>query len=248
MAGLMTKDRLKGILLNLDKYSDEPDVIDAWAASWRLFFEVAAAESSVAVPSYVVDETTQLKIGINSLLGVANNSGNDVLVTCNITGESQLLVSAFDTENYVRTVDLLGQTSPSSTTLSDYAVSLPGKSIEISALGTPESAMKSKLDGVTQTNAAAAKFAAGVTAWWDELEANPATYFTTASGIVPPTALSSLESDLQAAFDQNNADIDANGNITNDQAMDRVAQAFVTGNTGGILQEPGSPPVEYTIE
>ena len=40
MAGLLTQDRLKGLLLTLDTYSEEPDVITAWGSLWREFFQL----------------------------------------------------------------------------------------------------------------------------------------------------------------------------------------------------------------
>ena len=195
----------------------------------------------------MIDETTQIKIGVNSLLGSSNSSGTNVVVTCLLTGSTENLSSQYDTANFIRTTGLLGQSSVS-TTLSDYECLLPNKLINDSALGAPESAFNASLVGVTGEDKAAEKIAAAVDAWWAELQANPSTYFSSASAIIPPTTLSSLENDLQSAFDANNDFIEANGNITNDQALDTVANALMAGTLGGILEESGTPPKQFSIE
>lgn len=247
MAGLMTKARLKNILLTLEPLTEESEVIDAWGDAWSQFFEVAAAESTVANPSYITDETTVLKIGVDSLLGTGDNTGTNVLVTCISTGEIENLVSQFDTANFIRTTGLLGQSSVS-TTLTDYEVYLTGLGIEVSALSVAKAALKDALDGLSGSNAAAEKLFDGLIAWWADLQAKPTNYFPTASAIIPPTALSTLQADLQSTFDDNNADIESLGTLTSDQALDRIAQTLVDGNSGGILEEPGVPnPQQYTI-
>lgn len=248
MAGLLTKARLKTLLLNLGNYLTEADVIDAWSDAWEEFFSVASAQSSNAVPSYVTDETTTLKIGVNSLLGTGDNSGTNVVVTFNATGYSRNLVSQYDTANFIRTTGLLGQFLPS-TILNDYDIRLPGMVIEVSALSTAKNLFKDALNGITGTNAAAGKLAKALEVWWDDLQANPSTYFSGASAIIPPTGLITLQVDLQDVFDENSEVIENLGTITSDQALDAVAQALIDGNTGGILEKPGSPnPQQYTIE
>ena len=245
--GEMTKARLKDFLLALDSYEDEASVISAWGAAWSDFFSVASAFSATANPSYVTDETTVIKIGVNSLLGSSDNSGSNVVVTCIPTGEAQNLVSQYDTANFIRTTELLGQ-SPVSTTLTDYEIALPAFVVESAALPTAQAAFEAALDGISDENAADNKLAAALTAWWADMQANPSNYFIGASAITPPSALSSLAADLQTAFDENNEDIESLGTITSDQALDRVAQALVDGNTGGIMEQPGgATPLQYTI-
>lgn len=248
MAGQMTKARLKNLLLALDSFADEASVISAWGSAWSGFFSVAAANSATGDPSYVTDETTVIKIGVNSLLGSSDNSGTSIVVLCIATGSTETLVSQFDTANFVRTTGLLDQ-SPVSTTESDYEVSIPGLLIESSALSTAQSALEYALNGISGANAAATKLKDGLEAWWADMQANPTTYFLGSTGVIPPTALSTLDTELQAVFDENNDDIESLGTITSDTALDRVAQALVDGNTGGILEMPGVPtPLQYTIE
>lgn len=244
MAILMTKGRLKSLLLSLGSFTDEASVRSAWGTAWSEFFEVASVDSSSAIPNYVNDEITTIKIGVNNLLGASNQAGTSVVVTSQVTGLYQTLISQYDSANFVRTVDLLGQSS-ASTVLTDYVVIQLGTNIEISAFSAAQAKLETALQGISGSNAAATKLQAGLIAWWGELQANPSAYFVGASSITPPSVLSSLAVELQAVFDQNNDDIEAAGTITSELALDRIAQALATGNTGGILEMPG--PLQYEI-
>lgn len=226
----MSKAKLVEALLNLELYGTESGAISAWAAAWKEFFSNAFANFTQGNPSYVTDQTTTLKIGVNSILGSSDVSGTWVKVECLLTNEFENCEVQYDTQNYIVTSDLLGQSAPPSTTTTDYEVT--DTAIIVSALDTPEAAMASAMVGLSVEDEAGNELEDGVTAWWNELVTNPSSYFTNATAVTAPSGLSSLASDLETSFDENIAE---DPPISKEDAIDNVADDFIAANTGGTV-------------
>lgn len=81
---------------------------------------------STAAADNITDNTTTIRVRVNTMLGGASsaNAGRLVKVTCVATGQSETLTVQWDaTHNYVDTTGLLGQ-STVSTTAGDYVLDL----------------------------------------------------------------------------------------------------------------------------
>jgi len=225
----MSKAKLVDALSDLELYGDESGAIAGWAAAWKSFFSNAFAKYTQDFPTYVVDQTTALKIGVNSILGVVAIPGSWIKVECLLTSEFEICESSYDTQNYIETVSLLGQVTPS-TMVTDYRVT--DAAIMGTDLDVPEAAMVSAMTGLSDENEAGNKIQAGVVAWWDELENNPEDYFLGATAIVAPAGLLGLAAALDTSFAENLA-IDPP--ITKEDAIDNVADDFIAANTGGTV-------------
>lgn len=243
MATLLTQERLELLLLGIDPTLEESDIIEEWTGVWSDYFSAASLSTNTeAVASYVVDQGTTLKIGVNSYLGASDLTGSSITVICNPTGASEILTSQFDTQNYVVTTGLLGQETPS-TTIGDYTVITTFTAANITTL---EGLMAAELAGITGADQFKVKLSAGINAWWDELASSPSTYFTGATLVSRPSGmtLSGLEDSIQDAIDANNIIIASTGNITSEEAMENIAKELNDANTGGSATVGGTP---YTI-
>jgi len=230
--GMLTKERLKNLIMSFETCMDEQTVIDAWTNTWREYFQVASAESEILEPSNILVETDTLKIGVNSILGLVDKSGSFVVISCSLTGESDNLVSEFDTENFIRTKDFLGQSSPS-VDVEDYLISFPNMLILQTYLDDLESNMASALIGIIQSDAGADKLQAGIQAWWQGMINVPSNFFANATEIIAPSKLSDLSEDLQNVFDEN---VHADPPLTNEEAADSVAEIINIDTSGGIIK------------
>lgn len=226
----MSKAKLVQALLSLELYGTESGAIAAWAAAWKEFFSNAFANYNQGVPSNVTDQSINLKIGVNSILGSSDMSGTWVKVECLLTNGYENCLVQYDSQNYIITSDLLGQTAPPSTAIIDYEVT--DTAVIVSALTTPEAAMVSAMVGLSVEGEAGNKLEDGITAWWSELYANPSSYFTNATAISVPLGLPGLASDLETSFEENLAEYPL---ISREDAVDNVADDFIAANTGGTV-------------
>lgn len=125
--------------------------------------------------------------------------------------------------------------------MADAEAPLGGVPINTAALGAPETAMAGAMAGLSNAGQAAAKIAAGITAFWGAMAASPAVYFTGATAITPPAALTGLAAALAATFAAN-----VSSEASASEAYDAIATDIDTANTGGTATFPG--PVVQTIE
>ncbi len=249
MATLMTQNKLKLLLLGLSSTLssvdvEEADVIDAWTDVWSEYFAVASLSTNTeASASYAVDQTTTLKIGVNSYLGASDLTGTNITVSCTATGASEVLVSAFDTQNYVITTGLLGQDIPS-TSGSAYKVLTtfsPTNMVDLKA------AMSAAMVGLTVDDAFSNKLSAGINALWDEIVGSPSDYFAGATAVAKPSGitLSGLEDSIDDAIDANRVIFETppDYDITDEEAMDNIAQELNDANTAskGTATVGGTP-------
>jgi len=230
--GLLTKERLKSLLLTLEPSMDEDSVITAWTTLWKDYFKVASAESEESNPSNVSIDGDYLRIGVNSILGPSDLSGSSVVVSCSLTGKADNLSSDFDTENFIMTNDYLGQSSPS-INIDDYLVSFPNMLIIQTNLSDLENMMANALSGIIQPDAGAGKLKAGIQAWWQGMANVPSNFFANATEVIAPSKLSDLSEDLQEVFDEN---VSANPPLTADEAVEKVAEIINIDNLGGIIK------------
>ena len=153
----------------------------------------------------------------------------------------RVLLSAFDTQNYVVTTGLLGQDTPSISN-SAYTVISTFSPTNMTSL---EAIMSAALVGMTADDAFAGKLSAGINAWWDELVGSPSTYFAGATAVAKPSGitLSGLEDSIDDAIDANNLIIDSTENITDEEAMDNMATELNNANTAvkGTATIGGTP-------
>ena len=245
MANLMTQARLKLLLLTTDFYNEEAGVILAWSSIMSDYFSAASLSSNVAAsPSYVIDQGATLKIGINSYVGAGDVSGSSITVICNITGASDVLISAFDTQNYIITNNLLRQEpGPPSIANPHYTIITTFTSAQLTVL---RSIMAAQMVGIIADGAFTEKLANGIIAWWDELIANPGTYFTGATVVSAPTGVSivdALKDSIQDALNTNNGIIIATDELSAEDAMDNIATELNDANTlvKGVATVGGNP-------
>ena len=245
MSTLLTKNLLKSLLVNISLNYVEPydaNVALTWSQTWASYFQMSSLDSTTSYnPSYITDMATYLKVGVNTITGAGDSTGTSISIMCNLTNETGIFLSSFFSDNYIETDDLLGQSSVS-TLVGDYTIVSQLSPTNISVL---TSVMSSAMVGITSDGSFAGKLSDGIEAWWSEMESNPSDYFPSATAVTKPSGiLSGLENTIQSAIDYNNDYIELNGNISKEDAMDKLADVIHTANSGGTATIGGS---DYTI-
>jgi hypothetical protein len=117
-----------------------------------------------------------------------------------------------------------------------------GIPVEVTALLSAESAMRSALVGMSQFGQGAAKIQAGIIAWWGAIAAAPITFFPGAILVTPPPGLGGIAAALAVVFASNIA-----GSVSKEDAYSAIAGALHPLNLGGTATFPGAPPPVFPI-